>query len=198
MNNLNLAQRVKELRNRKGLSQEFLAEESGLSLRTIQRIENNETVPRGGTLKRLAIALNTSPDEIIDWKIQEDKNYLTLMNLSAFGFLLFPLLGIIIPLAMWMSQKDKLKNANELGKSILNFQISWTLFLFLSYAILAIGFIVVISMDLSTFWKILMWQSWIPLTIIFYIFNITIILINTVRVNHNKSFKYKPAIKILK
>jgi transcriptional regulator with XRE-family HTH domain len=52
MNHLNLAERVKELRNRKGISQELLAEQSGLSLRTIQRIENNETVPRGETLKR--------------------------------------------------------------------------------------------------------------------------------------------------
>jgi len=77
MNNLHLAQHIKELRNRKGMSQEFLAEESGLSLRTIQRIENSETVPRGDTLKRLAIALQTSPDEIIDWKIEEDKNYLS-------------------------------------------------------------------------------------------------------------------------
>jgi thiol-disulfide isomerase/thioredoxin len=58
MNNLNLAQRVKDLRNRKGISQEILAKESGLSLRTIQRIENNETVPRGDTLKRLSIALD--------------------------------------------------------------------------------------------------------------------------------------------
>lgn len=39
MDNLNLAERVKELRSRKGISQELLAEESGLSLRTIQRIK---------------------------------------------------------------------------------------------------------------------------------------------------------------
>ncbi|WP_067145645.1 helix-turn-helix domain-containing protein [Pseudotamlana agarivorans] len=198
MNNLNLAQRVKELRNRKGISQEILAEESGLSLRTIQRIENNETVPRGDTLKRLSIALDTSPDEIIDWKIQEDQNYLILLSISALGFLFFPLLGIIIPLAMWMSKKDKLKNVNELGKSILNFQISWTLFLFLTYILLAIEFIISISMDLSISWKITMWQSWFPVTIIFYIFNLTIILINTVRVYRNKTFKYRPALKILK
>lgn len=198
MNNLNLAERVKELRNRKGWSQEVLAEESGLSLRTIQRIENNETVPRGDTLKRLALALDTSPDEIIDWKIQEDQNYLTLLSISALGFLFFPLLGIIIPLAMWISKKDKLKNVNELGKSILNFQISWTLFLFLSYIILAIGFIISISMNLGASWKIIIWQSWFPITIIFYIFNIVIILINTVRINRNKPFRYKPALKILK
>ena len=128
MNDLNLAKRVKELRGKKGFSQELLAEESGLSLRTIQRIENNETVPRGDTLKRLAIALGTSPDEIIDWKIQEDQNYLLLMNLSALGFLFFPILGIIMPLIMWIFKKEKLKYVDELGKSILNFQISWTLY----------------------------------------------------------------------
>src|SRR5690606_20616439 len=139
MDNLNLAQRVKDLRNRKGISQEILAEESGLSLRTIQRIENNETVPRGDTLKRLSIALDTSPDEIVDWKIQEDHNYLTLMSLSALGFLFFPLLGIIIPLTMWIFKKDKLKNVNELGKSMMNFQISWTLLLFLYYIFIIAG-----------------------------------------------------------
>jgi|GEM_PF-5394916 len=44
--NSDLAGRVKEFRNRKGLSQEKLAETSQLSLRTIQRI------PRGDTLQR--------------------------------------------------------------------------------------------------------------------------------------------------
>ena len=43
MNKNLLGLRIKELRKQKGMSQEFLAEESGLSLRTIQRIENGET-----------------------------------------------------------------------------------------------------------------------------------------------------------
>ena len=74
------------------MSQELLAEESGLSLRTVQRIENSESAPRGDTLKRLALALDTSPDEMLDWTILEDKGYLTLMSLSALvptSFLLF-------------------------------------------------------------------------------------------------------------
>ena len=36
MSNLNISQRVKELRGSKGMSQELLAEESGLSLRTFK------------------------------------------------------------------------------------------------------------------------------------------------------------------
>ena len=119
MDNLNLSQRVKELRLRKGFSQESLAEESGLSLRTIQRIENNETIPRGDTLKRLTQALETSPDEIIDWKIIEDVNFLKLMNISALSFLVFPLLGILLPMVLWISKKNKIRQVNSFGISIL-------------------------------------------------------------------------------
>ncbi|WP_339709409.1 helix-turn-helix domain-containing protein [uncultured Kriegella sp.] len=197
MNNLNLAQRVKDLRNRKGISQEVLAEESGLSLRTIQRIENNETVPRGDTLKRLAITLDTSPDEIVDWKIQEDQNYLTIMSLSALGFLFFPILGIIIPLTMWIFKKDKLKNVNELGKSMLNFQISWTLSLFLYYIFIIIGMFGGGFRGILPNWNFGIFTMFIPL-IILYAYNIIVTVYNTIRVYNRKSFKYRPALRILR
>jgi transcriptional regulator with XRE-family HTH domain len=102
MSKSELSKRVKELRSRKGLSQEQLAENSGLSLRTIQRIENGETEPRGDTLKRLMNALDAAPDDLMDWSIAEDKGFLTAVNLSALGFFVFPLLGILIPLIMWI------------------------------------------------------------------------------------------------
>lgn len=73
MKDLGLSQRIKNLRNQKGMTQESLAENSGLSLRTIQRIENNETVPRGDSLKRLAAVLSTSPDEIIQDESNENE-----------------------------------------------------------------------------------------------------------------------------
>ena len=85
MENLELQKRVKDLRIKQGLSQEELADKTGLSLRTIQRIENGESVPRSDTLKRIAIALKVSPDEVIEWREQEDKNILIIMNLSQLG-----------------------------------------------------------------------------------------------------------------
>ncbi|SDG68983.1 helix-turn-helix domain-containing protein [Mucilaginibacter sp. P25] len=42
MKTYNPGKKIKELRNRKGLSQEELAEQAQLSLRTVQRIENDE------------------------------------------------------------------------------------------------------------------------------------------------------------
>ena len=74
MKNQELSKQIKELRNSKELSQEELSEKSGLSLRTVQRIENGESTPRGDTLKRLADALEISPDNFIGIQNSENTN----------------------------------------------------------------------------------------------------------------------------
>ncbi|GGG39536.1 helix-turn-helix domain-containing protein [Hymenobacter glacieicola] len=56
------ATRIATIRKSKGLSQEVLAEQSGVSLRTIQRVEQGDTVPRGYTLQALATALEVPLD----------------------------------------------------------------------------------------------------------------------------------------
>ena len=45
-----IGKKISETRKSKGLTQEELAELSKVNLRTIQRIENNESEPRGKTL----------------------------------------------------------------------------------------------------------------------------------------------------
>ncbi len=64
METKDLAKRLKELRALRGMSQEYLAEESRVSLRTIQRIENNESQPTGETIKRIAHALDIPLTEL--------------------------------------------------------------------------------------------------------------------------------------
>lgn len=54
--------KVKKLRTSKGFSQEELARRSGLSLRTIQRIENNETTPHGDTMRKIFEVLESAPN----------------------------------------------------------------------------------------------------------------------------------------
>jgi transcriptional regulator with XRE-family HTH domain len=186
-----LAIRVKELRNQKGMSQEFLAEESGLSLRTIQRIEKGESNPTGESLKRLSNTLGVSPDELIDWSIKEDKSYLIYLNLSALTFLFFPLLGILIPFIIWTSKKGKIKNINKLGKDLINFQITWTIMLFfipiLMFIISKVG--LVNNINLNMFFIVIS---------VLYFMNLISILINTLRVSNNKEVIYFPHIKFLK
>jgi len=50
---------IKELRKTQGLTQQQLAEEAGITLRTIQRIENGEVKPSLHSLKTLGKVLNT-------------------------------------------------------------------------------------------------------------------------------------------
>jgi transcriptional regulator with XRE-family HTH domain len=64
METKNLAKKLKELRVLRGMSQEYLAEESRVSLRTIQRIENDESVPTGETIKRISVALDININEL--------------------------------------------------------------------------------------------------------------------------------------
>lgn len=72
MENQNLAQGVKELRKRKALSQDELAKSAGLSLRTVQRVENGETIPTGETLKRIAAVLEVAPDELLEFTSEKE------------------------------------------------------------------------------------------------------------------------------
>jgi transcriptional regulator with XRE-family HTH domain len=194
MKNIDLAKKIKELRTRKGFSQDELAENAQINLRTVQRIESGETEPRGDTLQRLAAALNVTSDELIDWAEQEDNSFLVFLNLSALSFFFFPLLGIIVPLAIWFLKKDKIKNLNEMGKSLLNFQISWCMLLFAPYAVFIGAFIF--------HWHIGLGMSEIFLFMFLIVFlygtNTIFIIVNSIRSQQGKKVFYKPAIKFLR
>lgn len=199
MKNNELPQRIKSLRSRKGYSQEELAERTGLSLRTIQRIENGETEPRGDSLKRLADAFDVPPDEIVDWAIQEDKGFITSLNLSALSFIIFPLLGILIPLIMWISRKDKIRNINEISKSLLNFQITWTLFLFIGYAVILGSMYYRINSEGDISPAIIHSRVMVNLLFIgiMYLYNLVVVVINSVRINNEKKVCYFPQVRFL-
>jgi transcriptional regulator with XRE-family HTH domain len=195
MKESHFSKKVKSLRTSKGMSQEELADVTGLSLRTIQRIENNETEPRGDSLKRLAQALNTTPDEIIEWRVEEDPNYLIMMAFGSFAFLLFPLLGIIIPLIFWVLKKDKMHSVDHLGKAIINFQLTWTL-------VMGLNIILFLTLIFSGFLEVenAWYQPWYFIITLFLIYLIVLIVsfINVFRIYKNRTFNYQPALKILK
>ncbi|GAB2469097.1 hypothetical protein GCM10011375_29310 [Hymenobacter qilianensis] len=132
------------LRKERGFSQEVLAERSGVSLRTIQRVERGETVPRGYTLQALATALESS---IANFQMTEeqpmpavpladlrpDPQFLQLLNLSALSFLLLPLLNIIVPVVLWRARKHQVQDVAELGRRVVGFQILWQVGCFFLY-----------------------------------------------------------------
>ena len=191
MDNPQLGAKVREYRTRKGMSQELLADESGLSHRTIQRIENSESNPTGDTLQRLSTALGVSPDDLIDWQINEDRGYLANMNLSALAFIPFPLLGILVPFIMWTVKKGQLKGLDEVGRDLINFQINWVLLLTLIPFIFFLVGESGLSLRLTFFSLVLFLSS-------MYLINIVIVITNSLRIHNGKEVLYYSLIKFVR
>jgi transcriptional regulator with XRE-family HTH domain len=131
-----IGEKILEIRKQKGLTQEELADLAKINLRTLQRIEKNETEPRGNTLKLLCNVLELNLGDIIDYGKREDNRYLSFFHLSVLSFVLFPLGNIIIPSILWFTKRDKILDLNKQGADLLNFQILWTI---LSFGSLTIG-----------------------------------------------------------
>ena len=113
--------KVKLLREQKNLTQTELAEKSGLSLRTIQRIESGQSL-KGFTLKAIAQTLETEPENLFskeEENIQIDRA--KHINLSALSGLIIPFGGIIFPAILTYRTQDSVNR--ELGKSVIGVQI---------------------------------------------------------------------------
>jgi transcriptional regulator with XRE-family HTH domain len=198
--------KIRSLRTGLGLSQDELAERTGLSLRTIQRIENGETMPRGDSLRRLCQALGVAMDvlkedntpAVNDRKaspvkdLEENRGFLVMMNLSALAFLLpWPGLGIAVPLALWLIYRDKIADVRAMGRRIVNFQITWLLVKGMVY-----GSIFLVEFSHYHIPGV----TYIHFILFIYIldaFNINCIVVNAIRVNKKKATNYAPAIGFL-
>jgi len=62
---VHIGDRLKEIRQRKLMSQRDLAEKSGISQNAIVQIENNRTEPHYRTLRKLIAALEVSPGDLL-------------------------------------------------------------------------------------------------------------------------------------
>ena len=200
MNNQNLAIKIKDLRNRKGFSQEQLSEESQLSLRTIQRIEKGESVPRGDTLIKLTRALGVTPDDLLEWTNIDDKGYLTLLNLSSISILIQPILGIIVPLVMWILKREKVNQVDDTGRKLISFQITWTILLYAILLILNNGAYLPFDFNLLKVVSVVFYHHSVPgiFILALYLYNLMMIVINIRRNQKGLNCKYVPAIPILK
>ncbi|WP_223549735.1 helix-turn-helix domain-containing protein [Aestuariivivens sp. NBU2969] len=185
----NIGEKIKNVRKQKGLSQEDLAETATVNLRTIQRIENNESEPRGKTLHLICEALDLNAEDILDYGKKEDNSYLVFIHLSVLIGLIIPLANIIIPAILWLTKKDKIIGLSSIGSNLLNFQIIWT---FISFLVLTIGaFFKIIHFEVGPFTG----NSLIVTTyFVFYIPNIILPIIFATMIRNGKIKNYYPCI----
>jgi transcriptional regulator with XRE-family HTH domain len=127
---MNFNAKMLQLRGEKKMSQEELSEASGISVRTIQRIEKDEVTPRPYTVRKLLEALNVSlealnaeaPDSSNSEVVESTK--LNRFILSNFLVFLLPVIYLIILVAIWKKRKWS-DRSDFLCKKVLSFQLIW-------------------------------------------------------------------------
>ena len=170
--------KLTEYRKKLNYTQSELSEKSGISVRTIQRIESGAKL-KGHTLKAIALALNMNPSELNETsikKIQYNYPLIKLINLSSLLFFI-PFANILIPLLIVHLKKEK----NTLTKQIISIQILWT--------IVSITLFFITEILQNVF--LLNEQLSIVILVICMLINIFIIIRNTIEIDKKKQLHIK-------
>ncbi len=170
--------KVKLLREQKNLTQTELAEKSGLSLRTIQRIESGQSL-KGFTLKAIAQTLEIEPENLIAKEENIKIDRAKLINLSALAGLIIPFGGIIFPAILTYKTQDSTNR--ELGKSILCVQI-------------ILAFVISVSVILSPFiqhWFSIRFPLFLVPLIALIVLKLWIVIKNGISLNQNNILSIK-------
>lgn len=192
---------LKKIREEKNLTQEELAERSGISVRTIQRIEAG-TEPKGYTLKTLASTLDISEKDLLIQNIPKEEikigspiiiekvkttnpistteegeifnsTLIKIINLSSLPFAWFPIANFLPPLLIMIFSEEK----SPIVKQIISLQIFLAIIspiIFLIVAFLKLGSASVM-------------MTMVGLTLA----NVFIILRNTYEIDKKQTLRYK-------
>ena len=182
--------KLKNIRESQNLTQEELSEKSGISVRTIQRIEAGQE-PKGYTLRVLAQTLeisekelqNTSSETEISQPIVHQTNNekteeidfskVKLINLSSLPFVVLPVLNIVVPVILMYVLKMK----HPIIKQIISVQILWTI-------TAPIVFIIGIFLKLGR-------QFTLALIVVIILSNLFIIIRNAMEIDRSKKLYYR-------
>lgn len=172
-----LGKKILELRNSKGLTQEELALQCELNIRTVQRIESGEVDPRAFTLGLLSKALD------YDFLSLDKKNLLfwrIMLHLSS----LLPV--FIFPIFIYAKKKEAYPDIISECKDVINYQLS-------IYFYTAVP-----AFSILYFLKQYMHPNVVYFLFIIGIIYVIEIIINTVRVGLDMEYNYRWAIRFIK
>ena len=182
--------KLKNIRESQNLTQEELSEKSGISVRTIQRIEAGQE-PKGYTLRVLAQTLeisekelqNTSSETEVEQSIVHQPNNekteeidfskVKFINLSSLPFVVLPVLNIVVPVILMYVLKMKY----PIIKQIISVQILWTI-------IAPIVFMIGIFLKLGR-------QFTLALIVVIILSNLFIIIRNAMEIDRSKKLYYR-------
>lgn len=180
---MTIGQYIKEKRIQKGMTQEELAAKTDISIRTIQRIENDEVDPRTFTLQTIASVLEITYNELVAINKPEKREVYSSNDSIWIATIHFTsILLLVLPqLVIWIWKKDKIKGINIHAIDSINFQISM------------IGYIL-ISIIIIPF----KWFIGLPLMILLGIYISVISIVVTIRAVDGKPYKYYLSISFIR
>lgn len=114
---MEISRKIAKARKLKGFTQEELADKTNVTVRTIQRIENGESLPRAYTLKSIATALEMDYEDLIQQNSVEtnspiindkdEKRFLRIFTLANFTYLLIPFFHFLTPYYLFKNYRNK-------------------------------------------------------------------------------------------
>jgi len=107
----------------------------------------------------------------------EERNWAMFCHLGGLAYFI-PLGNIIVPLILWSMRKDESELVNREGKKALNFQISFTIYMFVAMILV---FVIVGILAL----------------VILGLLNLILVIIAVVKTLNNEEFEYPMTIKFI-
>jgi uncharacterized Tic20 family protein len=72
--------------------------------------------------------------------------FLMCMHLSQFASMIIPMAGWILPIVMWSQFKDENEEINKNGKQVLNFMLTFVIYIVIMIVLYLVGFVLLITM----------------------------------------------------
>jgi hypothetical protein len=112
-----------------------------------------------------------------------EQQWIVFLHLSAFAGIVIPSLGHIFgPLIIWLIKKPESPAIDAAGRNVLNFQISWTIWMFVSVIVAFAGSCLVVPIGLP-FGLFIAW--------------VVFVIIGTVKASNGETYKFPLTIKML-
>ena len=102
-----------------------------------EREPGTETGPGAGTGTDAATATDAGadPDAVTD----DEQTWAVLTHVAAFAGLFVPFGNVLGPLVVWLVKKDESRFVDENGRQSLNFQLTWTVIMFVALVTILVG-----------------------------------------------------------
>ncbi len=195
---MELSKKIVRARKKQGLTQEELAGLTNITVRTIQRIESGESIPRAFTIKALARALETSFEELTSETQTErlenqpdlsqissdpgnEKHFLQILCLSCFSYLVLPFVHFLIPIYLLKKHNHGHPETLVIGRTIIRQQIYWIITLH-ALMLLTLGYNLLVAAYFNKAYLI----SYLLPFFTMYLLNAFVIMVTLQRVNQLK------------